>query len=259
MPLNAEFYEIVKPLDRNWSMGVELVSPLLHSLVRCVRPRNVLEIGAGYSTIFLLQSLADNLSDDQESRKKLKGQVRSDEHRGLRRLFKGKHPLPMAEKDYYEIPYTPTLCVIDDSSHPATSALKVMEVARKLRIDAHLKFYEGDFRGMSKKFEPNVLPFDFIWFDCGMLDEFLGEYWDLLNPSGGFLLIHSTLTNPTKLAILNKFRETHASRESGGFEMVSLLEPHKWRQNSLTLIRRLSRRMYRLPEGDSEDERIGSD
>jgi hypothetical protein len=253
MPLNTEFYEVVRPLDRNWSMGVELVSPLLYSLVRCVRPQRVLEIGAGYSTLFLLQSLADNLQDYQADRKALKGHVRSDEHRGVRRILKGKHPLPLAETDYYETPYTPTLSVIDDTSHPATSALKVVEVARKLNIDGHLKFHEGDFRGMSKKFDAALLPFDFIWFDCGMLDEFLEEYWGLLNPSGGFLLIHSTLTNPTKLGILKKFKETHGSQPLGGFEMVSLLEPHKWRQNSLTMIRKLSPGMYELPEGESAD------
>jgi len=253
MPLTPEFYDAIKDLDRNWSMGVELVSPLLYSLTRCVKPQSVLEIGAGYSTVFLLQGLADNFEEFSTNRELLEGHVRSDDHKGLRRLIKGKHPLPLAEIAYYEGSYRPLLSVIDDRSHPATSATKVEEVARKLKIDRYLRFYEGDFRGMSGKFDRQLLPFDFIWLDCGMVDQFLAEYWELLNPEGGFLLIHSALNNPIKLRVLNKLRAEQGSPGTGAFEMVSLLEPHKWRQNSLTMLRRISARMYD-PEALSSPE-----
>ena len=47
-------------------MGTESVGPLLRSLVRMVRPNRVLEIGAGYTTPFLLEGLEKNeeLFDD---------------------------------------------------------------------------------------------------------------------------------------------------------------------------------------------------
>ena len=227
-------------VDRNWSMGVELVSPLLYSLIRLARPRNVLEVGAGYSTLFILQALADNLNDFETEKKKLRGHVRSDKHKGWRRVLKGRHPAPLAAPQYYEIPYRPVLSVIDDTSHPATSAKKVEEVARKLRLHSFLKFHEGDFRGMSSRLEKESLPLDLIWFDCGMLREFLAEYWDLLNPQGGLLLIHTLPSNSIKFAALEDFKKKLARRGSPPFEVLSLVEPHKWRQNSVTLIRKMS-------------------
>ena len=42
------------------SMGTESVGPLLRSLVRMVRPNRILEIGAGYTTPFLLEGLEKN-------------------------------------------------------------------------------------------------------------------------------------------------------------------------------------------------------
>ena len=50
-------------------MGTESVGPLLRSLVRMVRPNRILEIGAGYTTPFLLEGLEKNeelFNDDSE-------------------------------------------------------------------------------------------------------------------------------------------------------------------------------------------------
>ena len=56
---DATFLRTVKPLY-DMHMGVENMGPLLYSLVRFIKPRHVLEIGAGYTTIFILQALRDN-------------------------------------------------------------------------------------------------------------------------------------------------------------------------------------------------------
>jgi hypothetical protein len=241
LPLTTEFLETVKPVDRNWSMGVELVSPFLYTLIRCVKPRTVLEIGAGYSSLFILEALRDNAVEDEQNAKKMEGQVRSDEHTGLRRLLKGKHPLPLAAPDYYEREAKePILFVIDDSSHPSTSAGKVTEVAKRLGLDAYLRFHEGDFRGASEKLGEEILPFDFVWFDCGGLDDFTKEYWSLINPHGGLLMIHSTLANPFKRSYVTDLRNRLKAQDGRTIEVLSLLEPHKWRQNSFTLIRLVS-------------------
>jgi hypothetical protein len=224
-------------VDRNWSMGVENVSPLIYSWIRCTRPRSVLEIGAGYSTLFIAQALADNKAEYDRDRKVMRGQVRSDKHTGLKRLVHGRHPLPLAVPEYYETSYIPRLSVIDDSSHPATSAGRVVEVARKLGLDGLLRFYSGDFRGMSARLEKDFLPFDLVWFDCGGLDDFAEEYWKLINPHGGFLLIHTARTNPAKRAFLQNLEARSKAGEATPFEMLSLFEPHKWRQNNLTILR----------------------
>ena len=38
-------------------MGAENLGPLLYTLVRFIKPQSVLEVGAGYTTLFLLQAL----------------------------------------------------------------------------------------------------------------------------------------------------------------------------------------------------------
>ncbi|HUG35828.1 MAG TPA: hypothetical protein VML54_02690, partial [Candidatus Limnocylindrales bacterium] len=73
MPLTAEFLRAVAPVDKNWSMGVELVSPLLYSLIRCAKPRSALEVGAGYSSLFILQALADNAEEFERHRAEMRG------------------------------------------------------------------------------------------------------------------------------------------------------------------------------------------
>lgn len=240
MPLTPEFLEAIHTLDKNWSMGVESVSPFLYSMIRCIQPRRALEVGAGYSSLFILQALADNAEEHHNRRAILKGQVRSDQHTGLRRIFKGRHPLPLAETDFYTGDYDPRLHVIDDGSHPATSARKVAEVARKLNLGHLLQFHDGLFQGMSRQFSPADLPLDFVWFDCGGLQEFLDEYWNLISPLRGILIIHSSLTNPAKRAVLKALEERLSAASPKQAEMVSFYEPHKWRQNSFTIIRKLS-------------------
>jgi hypothetical protein len=56
------FLELVKPLY-DMHMGVENMGPLLYTLVRFVKPQRVLEIGAGYTTVFLLMALKDNAAE----------------------------------------------------------------------------------------------------------------------------------------------------------------------------------------------------
>lgn len=49
----------------------ELMAPLLYSLARMVRPRTVIEFGSGYTTPFLLRTLADNAADVEVERRLL--------------------------------------------------------------------------------------------------------------------------------------------------------------------------------------------
>jgi len=77
----------VKELDKNQHMGVESVSSLLYDLVRCSHSEKILEVGAGYSSIFLLKALADNLTDFEKEKVMLKGVPRVDEYSKLRRIL----------------------------------------------------------------------------------------------------------------------------------------------------------------------------
>lgn len=57
--LGRAWLEAVAPLYSR-HMGCENMGPLLYSLARFVKPRSCLEIGAGYTSAFLLQALEDS-------------------------------------------------------------------------------------------------------------------------------------------------------------------------------------------------------
>ena len=54
-PKPLEYPEHFRP-----GMGTELVAPFLRSMVQLLRPSRILEIGAGYTTPFLLEGLVNN-------------------------------------------------------------------------------------------------------------------------------------------------------------------------------------------------------
>jgi hypothetical protein len=119
---------------------------------------------------------------------------------------------------------------------------KVLAAVTQLGLDALLTFHHDDFHGASQTFAAATMPFDFAFLDCGgysNYQDFMDEYWPLVNPDGGLLLIHSTLTNFEGLAFLNSLKLKQAMGGLADFESLSLLEPHKTRQNSFTMIRKV--------------------
>ena len=223
MPIDADFLRAVAPLY-DAGMGTELVGPVLYSLVRMARPRRLLEVGLGYTTPFLLQALADSAAD----------------HRREVATLAARSEKNLLLPDYYREPYAPVLCGIDDQSHPGSTAGAVAEVVAGMGLEPFLKLVPGDFRGQARSLGAAHLPIDFVWFDCGGIAEyrdFLFEYWGVINPDGGLLVLHSTQTNLTIHSVISRLKLEQATTKFLDFEMVSLLEPHKHAQNSVTLIR----------------------
>jgi hypothetical protein len=56
---DAGFLRACRPLHVQ-HMGCENMGPLLYALTRFVKPRRLLEVGAGYTSLWLLRALADN-------------------------------------------------------------------------------------------------------------------------------------------------------------------------------------------------------
>ena len=110
-PAPLEYEELYRP-----GMGTENVGPLLRSLVQMVRPSRTLEIGAGYTTPFLLEAIVNN-----------------------QRVFNDGN-LSQAYFDNYQ--YDPKLVVIDNMS--------LGELAKKPGMKGiieskYVDFVEGDF------------------------------------------------------------------------------------------------------------------
>jgi len=247
MPLDGKFYQLVESLFHP-GMGTEHVGPLLHSLVRMTRPRNILEVGMGYTSPFLATALHDNLAEISFDAAIL------DKPESSRSDIEESR-LDVLNPAYYRGDYKPFVHVIDDFTLDGSSASQVLNIIQNLGLDHLVKVHEGDFRGMSKVLDPSSLPLDLVWFDCGGPQEyqdFITEYWPLINTNYGVLLLHYTYWtlqenddgSPALIGsgpIVNEFKRQQVMHGIyANFEVLSLVEPHKTRQGSVTMIRKLA-------------------
>ena len=67
------FLKVASPLY-DMHMGCENMGPMLYSLIRFLKPKRVLEIGAGYTSLFLLQALVDNGKEEERMRRMKEGE-----------------------------------------------------------------------------------------------------------------------------------------------------------------------------------------
>ena len=234
-------------------MGTENAAPLLHALVRMTRPRRVLEVGLGYTTLFLLDALAKAARDHREDRALVRGGAKSARRSVL-------------DERAVDTDYAPLLIGIDDFSLAGSSAEKTAAAAERLGLAGLMKLAPGDFRDAIPKIARSDLPFDLIWFDCGGpadYADFLALCWPLLSANYGLLALHFTYWPKTAAsakpatfllpgAILNEIKRQEARQaDKARFEVLSLLEPYKIRQGSVTLIRKLP------PQDRLRDEAFG--
>lgn len=243
MPIDREFLDQCQSLFEP-GMGTESAAFLLYGAVRMARPRTVLEVGLGYTTPFLTRALADAQEEFAEDRRLLAGSAK-DERR-----------LEVLIPPYYRQDYRPLYYAVDDFSLEDSSARRVVEVLERLGLAGMVDLHDGDFRGYSQELKSRTLPLDFVWFDCGGprdYVDFIEEYWPLINPHHGLLALHFTYwtvemrrggeTLPAIISspIIDEIKRQQAvSGIAARFEMLSLVEPHKSRQGSVTLVRKLS-------------------
>lgn len=238
MPLDAKFFEIAEPL-RVPSMGTEHVALLLYSLVSMLRPRSVLEIGAGYTTLFLARALADAKSEADRDRNRTQAESAGDQRLQI-----------LSDEALRD--YQPCLYVIDDLSYPDTSSSTVENAFDRLGVADIARFITANFRGASRLLPASAVPVDFVWFDCGAATDagvtFLNEYWPLVNENGGVIAFHSLhvalkgvppersgFRIPSPLLNELRKRQVDAGRRRQ-FELVSLVEPHKILQGDVTIL-----------------------
>jgi predicted O-methyltransferase YrrM len=204
-------------------MGTEAVAPLLYDLVMLHRPRRILEVGGGLSSLYLLKGLADSDAAIEAE------QARVTAEGGL------------LNEAYFETAIAPArLHMIDNLVHADTTAGKVIQTAQDLGLDAPLQVHEADFIGYADKLPKDEPPFDMVWFDCGTIEyfqHFRRAYWPLVSRNGGLILIHSLATNFHGQMFLSELKLEQATKSFSEFELLTLIEPHKRRQNSVTLIR----------------------
>ena len=210
---SADWLDAVAPLARQ-HMGTENMGPLLYALVRFIKPRRVLEVGAGFTTLFILQALADNEAEIAALRAARAGPERR---------------VTCAQEDGAEVAWCveealgaddgeprATLLTLDNEEHEvfvdAGGLSAVRDAARRLGLEPHLRVlvadaFDVDLESACARAFPVAArddddgAFDFVWLDGITSDErfapFFARAWRALSARSGVCAVHSTLTNAT--------------------------------------------------------------
>ena len=184
-------------------MGTENIGSFLRALVQMTRPNRILEIGAGYTTPFLLEALINN-----------------------ERVFNDGN---LEETYFKNYDYAPKLVVVDDMS---LEDLKKKPGMNNLITSKYIDFIEGKFEDKADVLLNKYGNFDFVWFDCGGASEyeiFMDQYWHICS---GYVLFHFTYSNGKP----NSNHNILLDKITGNQSIFDIVEPHKNRQGSITMV-----------------------
>jgi predicted O-methyltransferase YrrM len=236
--------------------GTEVVAPLLALLVELARPQRVLEVGMGYTTPFLaaaLESVRRQVAAEGAA-------LAAKTHRCQGELdddWLYAEPA-LAAPGYHLGEYAPSLVAVDNLSLADSSAAGVRTVLATLGLDDLVTVVNRDLTEAATALPATFHPIDFAWVDAWECLYFFDHYWDLINPDGGLVAMHYLLTYPEGEAVLRYLRKFQQANP-GELEVVSLLEPHKLMQNSITLLRRTSGLAHRGDLGAAGHVRYGAE
>ena len=231
----TNFYnkDLKEALDENFSNIVtENVGPFVYSTIKTIRPKTILEIGAGYSSIFFAQALKEIQEENS-----FDVQLLDNSNPDLK--WERRHRL--LNKDY-QFKSDSKLIIVDNfSKNNHDTARPVDECIRKLNLDKYINFIKADAMNLQKINETisNSLPLDFVFLDFGAgaaLPILFKFYFEHINSNGGYIMVHSTLTNAMHRLWLAELKLKYVNDSS--VEIMSFLEPNKIMQNSFTLIKK---------------------
>ena len=187
--------------------GTENVGPLLRNLIQMIRPQRILEVGAGYTTPFLL----DGLKANEE-------------------LFDEGNLDPSYTK-WHETNNDPRLVIIDTDPLPQLESKYVEHI-------------QGKFQGRSQELFDKYGEFDMVWFDCGGPQEyqdFLQEYWDICSH---YMIFHYTFFQGKATGAIDMISGAIDAWKKlmgeSNVQRIDILEPHKAGQGSITMLKKVS-------------------
>src|SRR5262245_2184146 len=235
MPLNNRFFSIAGQMNDSGA-GTENLGPLLYSLICMQRPHAVLTLGLTHTALYFLQALADIPPAVQRDET-----IITNPHLDLAR-----YDLLASPRQVLRAPRT--LVVVDAFGHDEHRMSKALLCAHQLGLSALLEIHQVPFR--SVQLEP-AARFGLVWIDSDQpLDfvELTNKFWPHVAFDGLFGM-HGTyvdsaatekpavVAGPLANAVKRQLLE---SGMAASCEMISLLERHKVRQGSTTLLRKLS-------------------
>ncbi len=197
-PSQIEYSTFYRP-----GMGTENLGGFLRSMVMMLRPKRILEIGAGYTTPFLLEGLINN-----------------------ERVFDDGNLMESYFQDYS---YEAKLVVIDNLSQGELTKIAGME---NIISSPYTEFIEGDFQGKSKVLFKKYGNFDFVWFDCGAADEYLSFFQEFWEYCSDYIFFHNTYSEGRP----NNLHKIIQDKVKGNPAIFDIVEQHKKRQGSITMV-----------------------
>ena len=229
-PISIYDSSFMRAVDRLYEpvMGVENLSYMIHALVRFTKPLLCVEIGSGYTTLFILAALREN---EIEMR-------RVNENKKHIRLL--DYPW-VVEAECLDDRSSKLICV-DNLKHQKEMATSAWAIAGELGLEDLLDFEIGDAFDNRSNVRKNSVDLLFADFGVGRrAQEFMRANWETIRP-GGYVIIHSTLTNANTRSWVEALRKGAPAEETGidqgEFEFVSFFERHKRFQNSFTLLQK---------------------
>jgi len=231
----TNFYnqDLKDALDENFSNIVtENVGPFIYSTIKTIRPKKILEIGAGYTSIFFGHALKEIEEEDIFDVNLLNEQQVDPKWERRQRLLNKNYQFKSDSK----------LIIVDNfSKQKHDTARPVDNAINKLNINKYIDFVEADGMDLQKINEliSKSLPLDFVFLDFGAgaaLPILFKFYFERINNQGGYIMVHSTLTNAMHRLWLAELKLKYNNDSS--VEIMSFLEPNKIMQNSFTLIKK---------------------
>jgi hypothetical protein len=239
--------------------ATENVAMNLYSLIRMLRPKSVVEFGTGYTTPFILQALRDNQEEHRMHQRILQKKASqfhkqlSDPNRNkyddiedwwadsVTQEVYGREPILPIPSFYFE-DYQPQLFSFEVLPKSDRYVQKLIGLIDKLKLNNLFTLNAGSRVKDYTRYIPEAYRIiDLAWNDFGNKYRFYEETYEHLNPNGGLMLFHNT-TNSEKdfKADLEKVEEAIKQKiQSKDCELLTLVEPHKFTQRSITLLKRI--------------------
>ncbi|MEH8044957.1 DUF2087 domain-containing protein [Gallibacterium anatis] len=218
-------------------MGTENSSKVLASLIKMLRPLKIIEIGAGYSTIVMLNSIIEYFNE-----------LKNDINLSNNENWSERLSIILPPNKLENIPI-PKLISIDDGMGEGSSANKVWEIIENNpAYKMHSEIIKKNFYHINMKDIQQWGKIDLIWLDAGTLVDdafFLNRLTPQLS-EGGIIALHepffTSIINNNGNKLLRSIRtplwEEISKHLSDQYEIISLTENHKYRQSGLGLIRK---------------------
>ena len=240
--INSEFENL---LDNHHL--TENISLLIYSLIRTTRPLKVIEFGAGYSTICIAKAFQDIQKEEFNpllNPEKWLSVLREKYYRNSESIYRQKiyewykwsfieDSLQTGNK------YNPKLITVDngDGENSENCYRNIAPILEKLDLSKYVEFMTSDWIKTIKNFNESD-QFDFVWIDTGSGLEYK-QIFDMMFSKlnlAGIIAFHNVATNTACRYFLAEMKLK--CKLTDEFEMMTLWEPHKKRQNSIVLFKK---------------------